>query len=93
MEQVFKQRVKNFETIAERHKFREIEGCHSWRHFVVHEDRGWLLKAFARIQAQAEKVRQAQGDAGDKQAFEAEVQKLLAMFENEQLNYLGDEDK
>jgi len=93
MEQIFKDRIKNFKTIAERHKFREIEGCHSWRHFVVHEDRGWLLKAFSRVQQQVEKVRQAQGDPENKQAFETEVKILLAMFEKEQLNFLGDDDK
>lgn len=89
----YKERLKNFITITERHKAREIEGCTSWRHFVVHQDRGWLLKAFGKIQNQVEKVRQASGNTDEKQTFETEVQKLLVMFEKEQLNYLGDEDK
>ena len=93
MEKAFKERVKNFKEISERHKFREIEGCHSWRHFVVHKDRGWLLNAFGKIQDQVEKVRQASDNTEENQAFETEVQKLLTMFEAEQLKFLGDEDK
>ena len=93
MEKAFKERVKNFNTIAQRHVAREIEGFKSWRHFVVHQDRGWLLNAFGKIQGQVEKVRQASGNADDRQAYETEVQELLAMFEEERLNFLGDEDK
>jgi len=93
MSKEYQERTKNFNTIADRHASREIEGCTSWRHFVVHQDRGWLLTAFGKIQDQVEKVRLASGNAGDKTAFEAEVQNLLAMFEEQQLNYLGDEDK
>ncbi|HEY5776906.1 MAG TPA: hypothetical protein VIS57_12515 [Xanthomonadales bacterium] len=59
----------------------------------MHEDRGWLLNALGKIQAQVEKVRQASGNADDRQAQDAEVQKLLAMFEAEKLNGLGDADK
>jgi hypothetical protein len=93
MEKAFKERVKNFNTISERHVDREIEGFKSWRHFVVHQDRGWLLNAFSKIQDQVEKVRQASGNADDRQAYENEVQELLSMFEEERLNHLGDEDK
>jgi hypothetical protein len=93
MEKAFKERVKNFNTISERHAAREIEGFKSWRHFVVHQDRGWLLNAFGKIQDQVEKVRQASGNSDDRQAYEAEVQELLSMFEETRLNYLGDEDK
>ncbi len=91
--QFINEREKNFTAISERHENRVIEGCTSWRHFVVHEDRAWLLSAFAKIQNQVEKVRQASGDASDKQALETEIQKLLFMFELEQLNHLGDEAK
>jgi len=85
------ERVKDFETITARHVLREIEGCTSWRHFVVHQDRAWLLEAFSKVQAQVEKIRQASAD--DKQTYETEVQNLLEMFEEEQLNHLGDEDE
>ena len=92
MTQAYQERIKNFNTISERHVQREIEGFNSWRHFVVHQDRGWLLNAFAKIQAQVEKVRQASGDDDAKQVFEAEVAELLGMFEEERLKYLGDEN-
>ena len=36
-------RIKNLGEITARHTFRDIEGCTSWRHFAVHEDRAWLL--------------------------------------------------
>jgi len=81
-------RVKNLQEISDRHSSRMIEGCTSWRHFAVHEDRGWLLNALEKIKGQVEKVRQA---AGDQQALDAEIQKLLAMFEAERLNHLGDQ--
>jgi len=86
-------RVKDLKEISKRHSSREIEGCTSWRHFAVHEDRGWLLNALGKIQTQVEKVRQATGNADDPQALDAEVQKLLGMFETEKLNHLGDADK
>ena len=92
-DQAFKERTKNFKTITDRHVAREIEGCTSWRHFAVHQDRGWLLKAFAQVQDQVEKILQASANADDRQAYEAEVQELLAMFEETRLNHLGDEDK
>lgn len=94
MEKPYKnERVKDLEEISKRHISREIEGCTSWRHFAVHEDRGWLLNALGKIQKQVEKVSQATGNADDRQAQDAEVQKLLAMFEAEKLNHLGDADK
>lgn len=83
------ERVKDLQAIADRYKSRVIEGCTSWRHFVVHEDRGWLLNALHKIQDQVEKVRQA--SAADKQALETELQNLFTMFEAEKLNHLGDE--
>jgi len=89
--QFINEREKNFTAISNRHESREIEGCTSWRHFVVHEDRAWLLRSFAKIQNQVEKVRQVSGDANDKQALETEIQNLLFMFEQGQLNHLGDE--
>jgi len=93
MSNEYQERVKNFNTIAERHASRGIEGCTSWRHFVVHQDRGWLLNAFSKIQDQVEIVRDASGNADDQPAFEAELQKLFALFEEARLNNLGDEDK
>ena len=67
---------------------REIEGFHSWRHFVVHQDRAWLLNALDKIQNQVEKIRDAAGEA-----TEVEVNELLGMFEKERLSHLGDEEK
>lgn len=89
--QFINEREKNLAAISARHENREIEGCTSWRHFVVHEDRAWLLSALAKIQDQVEKVRQASGEASDKQVLDVEVQNLLAMFEAARLNHLGDE--
>jgi hypothetical protein len=91
-DKIFEERIKNFNTITERHIAREIEGCTSWRHFVVHQDRGWLLKAFGQVQVQAEKVRQALANADDRQALDAELEELLSMFEEKRLNFLGDDD-
>jgi hypothetical protein len=88
MDQPYKERVKNLEEITARHELREIEGFNSWRHFVVHQDRGWLMNALNKIQNQVEKVRDAAGEAS-----EAELNELLSMFEKEQLNHLGDEEK
>lgn len=94
MEKAYKnERIKNLEEITARHTFREIEGCTSWRHFVVHEDRAWLLSAIDKIRNQAEKVRQAASKQDENQAIEAEINELLAMFEEATLNQLGDEDK
>ena len=87
-------RVKDLKSISDRHSFREIEGCTSWRHFVVHEDRGWLLNALGKIQNQMEKVQQVSMAPGlDEQVFESELQKLFAMFEQKTLNHLGDPDE
>ncbi len=86
-------RVKDLKHISDRHSARLIEGCTSWRHFVVHEDRGWLLNALGKIKNQVEKVRQASGPGQDEQVFESEIQKLFAMFEEKTLNHLGDEDE
>ncbi len=88
MDQPYKERVKNLEEITQRHELREIEGFNSWRHFVVHQDRGWLMNALEKIQNQVEKVRGAAGEAS-----EAELNELLSMFEKERLNHLGDEEK
>jgi hypothetical protein len=88
MDQPYKERVKNLEEITARHELREIEGFNSWRHFVVHQDRGWLMTALQKIQNQVEKVRNADGEAS-----EAELNELLSMFEKERLNHLGDEGK
>jgi hypothetical protein len=88
MDQPYKERVKNLEEITARHELREIEGFNSWRHFVVHQDRGWLMNALNKIQNQVEKVRNADGEAS-----EAELNELLSMFEKERLNHLGDEEK
>jgi hypothetical protein len=92
MEKAYKERVKNFEEISARHVAREIEGCTSWRHFVVHQDRGWLLNAFDKIQNQVEKIREIAGENSAEGAIETEVNKLLNMFEKEQLKYIGDEN-
>ena len=88
MDQPYKERVKNLEEITARHTLREIEGFTSWRHFVVHQDRGWLMNALNKIQSQVEKVRDAAGEA-----TEAELNELLNMFEKERLNHLGDGEK
>ena len=93
MEKVFEERVKNLHEITTRHVFREIEGCTSWRHFVVHQDRAWLLNAFGKVQNQVEKIRLAASKSGEEQAIGTEISELLAMFEEPRLNHLGDEDK
>ena len=80
-------RVMDLKTITDRHINREIEGFNSWRHFVVHEDRAWLLNAMEKIQEQVDKIHVA---AEDKQVYATEVQKLLNMFEEDRLNHLGD---
>lgn len=84
-------RVKDLKSISDRHANREIVGCTSWRHFVVHEDRGWLLNALGKIRAQVDKVQQVStGQGRDEQVFESELQKLFALFEAQTLNHLGD---
>ena len=80
-------RVMDLDTITERHVNREIEGFNSWRHFVVHEDRAWLLNAMEKIQAQVTKIHEATENT---QAYEDELEKLLKMFEDDRLNHLGD---
>jgi hypothetical protein len=94
MKQDYKnERVLDLETITDRHVLREIEGFTSWRHFVVHQDRAWLLAAIEKLQKQAKKALLNAGNTGDGEAIDAELQKLLGMFEEEQLNHLGDEDE
>lgn len=83
-----KTRVKTLKDIAERHESREIKGCHSWRHFAVHQDRAWLLSALRKINNQVESIRRA--STQDKSRLETEIQALLNMFEKETLNHLGD---
>jgi len=80
-------RVMDLETITERHTHREMKGFTGWRHFVVHEDRAWLLNAMEKIQAQVEKIH---ATAGDEQAYDTEVKNLLDLFEDGRLNHLGD---
>ena len=80
-------RVMDLSTITERHVNRELGGFNSWRHFVVHEDRAWLLNAMEKIQAQVAKIHES---AENTQAYEDELEKLLKMFEDDRLNHLGD---
>ncbi len=82
------ERVRSLKEITARHEAREIEGCVSWRHFAVHQDRAWLLNALGKVRRQAEKIRKAKKQPGGN--IEAEVNELLAMFEAEALNRLGD---
>ena len=84
-----KERVKTLENITARHESREIEGCHSWRHFAVHQDRGWLLNALGKIRNQVEKVRQARNE--NETNNDAEVEALLGLITQETLNRLGDD--
>ena len=84
------ERVLDLETITDRHVLREIEGFTSWRHFVVHQDRAWLLAAIEKLQKQVKKVRL---NSGNGEVIDAELQKLLDMFEEEQLNHLGDDEE
>ena len=94
MKQDYKnERVIDFKTITDRHVLREIEGFTSWRHFVVHQDRAWLLAAIEKLQKQAKKARLNSGNTGDGEVIDAELQKLLDMFEEEQLNHLGDDEE
>jgi len=80
-------RVKSLSEISARHAGREIEGCTSWRHHAVHEDRAWLLNAIGKIHAQVDRVKAARG--GDP-GLEAELDALLALFEQPALDHIGD---
>jgi hypothetical protein len=51
------------------------------------------LNAIEKIQNQVEKIRKASGKPDEKNAVEAEVRDLLAMFDKATLNHLGDEDE
>ncbi len=94
MDKGFKEeRVKSLSEITARHEYREIEGCASWRHYAVHQDRAWLLNAIKIIRSQVEKIRQADSDDKEKTSLEAEVNKLLGMFKEETLNHIGDENQ
>jgi len=81
-------RSRSMSEIAARHAAREIKGFHSWRHFAVHQDRAWLLNALDKVRVQVENIRSGkqQGQA----AADAEVEKLLGLFEAETLDHLGD---
>lgn len=85
------ERIKNLEEITARHSNREIEGCKSWRHFVVHQDREWLLNAVEKIKTQVGKINLATDKPGSDATVE--VQELLAMFEPATLNCLGGEEE
>ena len=94
MEKEYKEeRVKTLKEITARHVSREIEGCSSWRHYAVHQDRAWLLNAIDKIREQVEKVRQAAGNSGENQTVEDEVDELLDMLQEGKLNHIGDEDE
>jgi len=84
-------RVRTLQDISARHENREIEGCHSWRHFAVHQDRAWLLNALDKIRAQVERVRKAESGQKSEGPVGAEIRQLLSLFEKETLNHLGDE--
>ncbi len=83
------ERVKALKEITARNTFREIEGCTSWRHNAVHQDRSWLLNAIAKIRMQVEKIQQAENNPGAETSVE--VKELLQMFEEETLNHIGDD--
>ena len=87
------ERIKTLTDITARNDSREIEGCTSWRHHAVHQDRAWLLNAIGKIRDQVEKIRQAEGNSGTRNDIDTEVHELLGMFEQETLNHLGDEKK
>jgi hypothetical protein len=86
-------RVRSLSEITARHENREIEGCTSWRHFAVHQDRAWLLNALSKVRTQVEKLRKAESRTKTEGPVGAEIQKLLGLFEKETLNHLGDKDK
>ena len=83
-------RVRTLKEIAARNTSRDIEGFTSWRHFVVHQDRAWLLSAIDNIRNQVEKISQAESDPETAYDLNTEVRKLLGMFEEETLNHIGD---
>jgi len=85
-QEIQEERVHTFSEISNRHAAREIAGCVSWRHLAVHQDRGWLLNAIEKIRQQVEKVRNARDDGN----ADAEIGKLLKMFEEDDLDHLGD---
>ncbi len=83
-------KVRTLHDISERYAAREITGCVSWRHYAVHKDREWLLRALGKIRDQVEKIRQAENDRNKQDQLDAEVRALLKLFEEENLNHLGD---
>jgi len=88
MKQEFKSdRVKSLSEISNRHAAREIEGCTSWRHHAVHEDRAWLLNAIGKIHAQVDRVKTARSTG---QGIDRELDALLALFEEPALDHIGD---
>lgn len=83
-----RERIKSLEEISARHEAREIEGCTSWRHRAVHEDRAWLLNALATIRQQVEKIRVARD--GSSSDLDKRLAELIDMFEKHNLNHIGD---
>lgn len=83
-------RVKTLKEITARNTFREIEGCTSWRHDAVHQDRAWLLRAISKIQNQVQKIQRVGSAAGSKNEFDVEILELFRMFEEDSLNHIGD---
>jgi len=88
-----KERVKTLKEITARNTFRDIEGCTSWRHDAVHQDRAWLLRAIGKIQDQVGNIQVAGSDAGSKYDIDAQLHELFHMFEEDSLNHLGDEEE
>ena len=88
-----KVRVKTLKEITARNTFREIEGCTSWRHDAVHQDRAWLLRAISKIQNQVQKIQRAESEAGSKYEFDVEIHELFRMFEEESLDHIGDKEE
>jgi len=88
-----RERVKTLKEITARNTFREIEGCTSWRHDAVHQDRAWLLRAISKIQDQVKGIQKAEIEAGSNYVIDAEVLELFRMFEEESLNHIGDEEE
>jgi len=85
------ERVRTLKDITARNTSREIEGCKSWRHFAVHQDRMWLLNAIEKIREQVEKVHQAEKNSETGNDLNTELHALLNMFEEERLNHIGSE--
>ena len=84
-------RVQTLKDITARNTFREIEGCKSWRHFAVHQDRMWLLNAIEKIREQVGKVHQVEKNPGTGNDLNTELHALLNMFEEKTLNHIGTE--